>query len=76
MTINITFFGPMTDATGKNSEYLDVSSTFELKKLLDIKYPDSMGINYTISINQEIVEDDITFSESDEIAVLPPFAGG
>ena len=76
MTINITFFGPMIDATGKETEHLDVSSTMELKELLDIKYPETKGINYTISVNQEILDENVLFSDSDEIAVLPPFAGG
>ncbi len=76
MKINVTFFGPMIDATGKENELLDVTSTSELKNVLDENYPDSTGINYTISVNQAIVEDDTVFAESDEVAILPPFAGG
>jgi len=33
-------------------------------------------INYKIAVNQTLADDSLLLNENDEIALLPPFAGG
>ena len=76
MLIEVKYFGPMTDLTKNDHEQLDVSTIAELKSYLTSHYPESVGITYSISVNEEIVNEDIRFKENDVVAILPPFAGG
>jgi len=72
----VKYFGPMTDITGKQEETIQSETLSELKATILKSYPDSEGVEFSISVNEEIIHEDIALSDSDEIAILPPFAGG
>ncbi len=77
MKIKILFFGILTDITKKNQlELNEIKNVVELKSFLFKKYPKIMEINFRIAKNKEIINDSETFNNGDEIALMPPFAGG
>ncbi|PCJ23669.1 MAG: molybdopterin synthase sulfur carrier subunit [Flavobacteriales bacterium] len=76
--MKLKYFGMTAEASGKDEELLDnnYSSVKELKADLLAKYPNLLEINFKVAVNQEIVNDDYKLSGNEEIALLPPFAGG
>jgi len=77
MKIKVLLFGMLTDITEKTSFELDeVSNVADLKSYLNKTYPKIKEINFSIARNKEIITNDTSFKDSDEIALLPPFAGG
>ena len=70
----------IAEAIGKQEELLDVAisplKASDLSIQLLTKYPKLQNISFIIAVNQTIVSENTTVNESDEIALLPPFAGG
>ena len=77
MNIEIKYFGLIAEVTGRNSETIELSDTpiSGLKEYLFTKYPVLQKKNFNIAQNQELVSDEAMVS-GQEIAILPPFAGG
>jgi molybdopterin converting factor small subunit len=78
MRINIKYFGMIAETTGKNEEALEVNegiSAGELKarqiKTYQIPDPESVQLAVNQNLNTEV-----ELKEGDEVAFLPPFAGG
>ena len=78
MTLLIKYFGMTTEASGKKEEELlnQYSSITELKKYLLMKYPELVNMNFKIAVNQLLIDGDYNIVGNEEIALLPPFAGG
>ena len=78
MTLMIKYFGMIAEATQKVDEELNVqySSVLGLKEDLVNRYPKLIDMNFKIAVNQQIVTDDYSLIGNEEIALLPPFAGG
>lgn len=77
MNIEIKYFGMLAELTGCNSEVLEIETEpiSVLKDILFQKYPALKTKDFRIAQNQELVAED-TILTGQEIAVLPPFAGG
>jgi molybdopterin synthase sulfur carrier subunit len=80
MEITVKYFGIIADITQKKEEvfFIDENSN-SIKKLqskLEIKYPKILVIKYLVSINKKFLQNDFLLEKDDEIALLPPFAGG
>lgn len=80
MEITVKYFGIIVDITEKKEEVflLDetVNSLIKLKLKLEIKYPKLLVSNYSIAVNKKFLQNDVLLEKYDEIALLPPFAGG
>ncbi|MDG1475847.1 MAG: MoaD/ThiS family protein [Vicingaceae bacterium] len=78
MTLTIKYFGMTAEGSGKTEEsvHSNYSSIAELKKDIINKHPKLEKINFKIAANQTIVNEDYLLSGDEEIALLPPFAGG
>lgn len=80
MEITLKYFGIIADIADKKEEVflLDetINSLEKLKLKLEIKYPKLLVINYSIAVNKKFLQNDILLEKYDEIALLPPFAGG
>ena len=77
MNVKILLFGMLEDIAGKNSlEIKNASDTGILRKKVEELYPAFCEANYVIAVNRKIINSDQPISEEDEIALLPPFAGG
>ncbi|MFA5815370.1 MAG: MoaD/ThiS family protein [Bacteroidales bacterium] len=76
-TVNVIYFGSVMDITGINSEKIDSPETLnELNELLISRFPGLSVISYRLSVNRQLITDNRQLVDGDEIALLPPFAGG
>jgi molybdopterin synthase sulfur carrier subunit len=78
-TITVKYFGEIAEATNCNEEQVATASN-KLSDLIEelSKKHDLKGFSMIIALNQNLIElsDDITINNNDELAILPPFAGG
>lgn len=75
MILKLKYFGIIAEALGKDNEELNINTPTvdELKK----NYNEQLkNINYKIAVNHNLVEGNHKLKENDEVAFLPPFAGG
>jgi sulfur-carrier protein len=54
----------------------NVSSTNELREIIYNQYPQLKKITIALSINRNIVNEDVPLIAGSEIALLPPYSGG
>jgi len=77
MQVKVLFFGVLSDVTGTDCRhYAEVKSVSDLKIRIMDDFPEVQHYNYRISLNSEILNSDRNLNDGDEIAFLPPFAGG
>ena len=78
MKIKILFFGILTDISKQNEiEINNVDNVADLKSYLFKTYPNMKDMDFTIALNKEIISNnEDKFKNNDELALLPPFAGG
>lgn len=77
MEVNIKYFGMLAEITGCSSEKVEgeIDTVADLQKVLLDKYPDFKNKDFRIAQHQELVALKTKLT-GQEIAVLPPFAGG
>ena len=78
MKLKLKFFGRLTELTGVNEltwETAEELSLSEIEAELSQQYNNWTEQTYRIAINQTLVTDG-KVSDGDEVAFLPPFAGG
>lgn len=78
MKVNIKYFGMIAELVGKDEEVLDISegsSVSDLKNRQVEKYKISDPEALQLAVNQNL-NPEIELNEGDEVAFLPPFAGG
>ena len=77
MKIKILVFGILADRIGQTTiETSSRKSVGELREFLVSEYPQLENLRYSISVNRQISDDDKQIKGGDEVALLPPFAGG
>jgi molybdopterin converting factor small subunit len=77
MQVKVLFFGVLSEVAGSDiRHYADVRSVNDLKLRILDDFPEIEHYNYRISLNNELLNSDRNLNEGDEIAFLPPFAGG
>jgi molybdopterin converting factor small subunit len=77
MEVKVLFFGVLTEVTGTAiKHYRDVKSIGSLRLRLNDDYPEIIHFDFRIALNSEIINSDHDLKEGDEIALMPPFAGG
>jgi molybdopterin converting factor small subunit len=77
MEITVLFFGVLAEVTGMHHKnYRDIKSFGELKHRIEDDFPEIVHYNFRIAVNNKIEIDNPLLSPGDEIAYLPPFAGG
>ncbi|MCE5346001.1 MAG: MoaD/ThiS family protein [Bacteroidales bacterium] len=77
MTIKVLFFGILAEVTGNCCKhYPDVSSIGDLKLRIQDDFPEIIHYNFRISLNNEIINNNPSLNDGDEVAFMPPFAGG
>ncbi|MFN1834478.1 MoaD/ThiS family protein [Balneola sp. MJW-20] len=79
MIITVKYFGAIAEATGLQEEKLDMSALgTKLEDLRDHclhKYGAINDLTFKLAVNQSI-EEEMVLKDGDEVAFLPPFAGG
>lgn len=77
MNIKLLTFGIITEILDDDIiSFETIKNTDDLILYLEKKYPNIKNLHYKISINQEIINSNTSLKNNDEIAILPPFAGG
>lgn len=76
--MKIKTFGYITEIIGTSDFELDNPINLkEFRKNLENKFPELKTKNFSIAVNEEVINDDDFIIEKDaEIALLPPFSGG
>lgn len=70
----VKFFGSLTEFDSEIEIF--ASDLEECKEELFERFPDLRNKKLTFAINLEIVKENVVLSDGDEVAVMPPFAGG
>ena len=78
ISVKVRLLGYLADELGQELSIASEANNLQgLKDLLELKHPLLKNKKYSIALNQNIETDmGKSLSESDEIALLPPFAGG
>jgi molybdopterin synthase sulfur carrier subunit len=78
MKLNVKYFGMIAEWTGSSEQTVEFAGTSvqELKSQLEKEHPKLKGISFQVAVNQKIASDQQKLNENDELALLPPFAGG
>lgn len=77
MKVTVLFFGVLSEVAGTGTIFYDnVKSIEHLKMRICDDYPEMVHYTYRVSVNNELTIEDRSLSDGDEIAFLPPFAGG
>lgn len=77
MEVKVLFFGVLAEVTGTNCRhYREVKSIGDLKIRIQDEFPEVVHYNFRISLNNEIIDNDPVLKDGDEVALMPPFAGG
>ena len=77
MEVKVLFFGVLAEVSGTSiKHYRDVSSVKDLKLRIQDDFPEIVHYNFRISLNSEITDNEPVLKTGDEVALLPPFAGG
>jgi molybdopterin synthase sulfur carrier subunit len=77
MEVKVLFFGVLAEITGTNLKiYRNVRTLDDLKIRIIDDYPEIVHYNFRISYNNVFTNTDHTLNNGDEIAYMPPFAGG
>ena len=77
MKLSIKYFGLLAEISKCSEESIDFDgdSVSDLRRVLSEKHPGLLQVNYQVAQNMTIAADEIEIL-SNEIALLPPFAGG
>ena len=77
MGVKVLFFGVLAEVAGTSiKHYRDVKSLNDLKLRINDDFPEIVHYNFRISLNNDITDHDLLLKPGDEIALMPPFAGG
>jgi len=77
MKIKVLLFGILAEKAGKDEmEVENIESSDALTVHLAAKYPSFADYKFRISVNHTLITGNKKFHEGDEVALLPPFAGG
>jgi molybdopterin converting factor small subunit len=77
MEITIKYFGQIAEATGRNEEVFEAKNADieSVKSFFIYKYNLTYNESTRIAVNQEF-DSNIALKDGDEVAFIPPFAGG
>ncbi|QYA26108.1 MoaD/ThiS family protein [Gramella sp. MT6] len=78
MKVTVKYFGMIAESTGRTEEVLEVASgtsSIELKDQQVRKYQIQDPESVQLAVNQNL-DNKVELNEGDEVAFLPPFAGG
>jgi molybdopterin synthase sulfur carrier subunit len=77
MEIKVLFFGVLAEVTQTVfKHYRDIASFNDLKHRIQDEFPEIAHYNYRIAVNSEIINEEPVLKNLDEVAFMPPFAGG
>jgi molybdopterin converting factor small subunit len=76
MPVNIIVFGQLADITGNTLSLDNVADTDGLVQKLNKLYPALANKKYAVAVDKQVVNKNILLTDSNTVALLPPFSGG
>lgn len=79
ISINVKYFGMIGETANRDKEIIHINESVtieELKSVILQKHPKLKKLDFQIARNFTIAGKDEKVNDNDEIALLPPFAGG
>ena len=77
MEVKVLFFGVLAEITGTSfKHYFDIKTIMDLKQKIEDDFPEIVHYDFRIALNNQIIEGEQPLKSGDEVAFLPPFAGG
>ena len=77
MKVKVLFFGNLREKAGVATwEVEEVLTLDSLRSRIETRLPELKGQVYLTAVNQDLVRGNTLLVDGDEIAVMPPFAGG
>lgn len=77
MKVKVLLFGVLAEKAGTSSlELENIEDMDKLKEHVLDKYPDFRHLSFQASLNRNLSKGNEKLSDGDEVALLPPFAGG
>lgn len=74
--MEVLLFGMIAEQAGTDRLAVEASSLNGLRATLLERLPELGALSYAIAVDRTVVHGDMSLTGSEEIAVLPPFAGG
>ncbi len=74
--MKVLLFGILAEKAESDSLEIDASTTQQLREALGRHIHQLDTYSYSIAVDKQIVHGDVPLTGQEEIAVLPPFAGG
>lgn len=74
--MQVLLFGLIAEKAGAAMLKSDATSLIALQQEMETRIPGLGTLSYAIAVDRRIVKEDMTFTGREEIALLPPFAGG
>ncbi|MDQ3100896.1 MAG: MoaD/ThiS family protein [Bacteroidota bacterium] len=74
--MKVRLFGILAEKAGTDLIDVDAHSTTDIIKELGAHINDLSNYSFSIAVDRKIIYGDVVLSGNEELAVLPPFAGG
>lgn len=77
--MKIKLYGMLAEATGKTEleiQDFEGKTVADLKAFVETEFRQFKNMTYKIAVNKKIVSETEDLNPNDEVAFLPPFAGG
>ena len=75
--IIVKFFGPLAEIIGASELRVDgITHTKALEEKIRKDFPMFANYKTLVSVNKRLVQESQALKDGDEVAFLPPFAGG
>ena len=74
--MRVLLFGMIAEKAGAADVDMTAVSTHALKRELEQRIPGLDRMSYALAVDRRVVTDDLPLTGKEEIALLPPFAGG
>jgi molybdopterin synthase sulfur carrier subunit len=74
--MKVLLFGIIAEKAGAAEVTTTAVSAHALKRELEQRIPGLDRMSYALAIDRRIVKEDVPINGSEEVALLPPFAGG
>lgn len=78
MKLSLKYFGQIAQRAGKEDEIFDLDDNInldEVRRIVHEKYALN-GLPFQVAVNRKFSDPMTELNENDEVAFLPPFAGG
>lgn len=74
--MRVLLFGMIAEKAGATEVDSIARSTLSLKHDLEERIPGLARMSYALAVDRRVVNGDVPLTGKEEIALLPPFAGG